>query len=187
MELLGKIGKFLYDSLQVFLVIAAFFLVIYIFILQPHQVDGLSMSPTFHHSDILLSYLLPVRFNQLEKGDVVVFHSPNEADKLFIKRIIALPGDSVKVQEGSVFLNGEKLDESSYLASDVMTYGGAFLQDGEAKTVPDGTLVVMGDNRDNSADSRAWGFLDKQKLVGKSIIRLWPVNSFEIIKNPLKK
>lgn len=181
MEVFRKIAVFFYDALQTFLLIAAVFLVLYIFVIQVHEVSGISMFPTFHNRDYLLSYLLPVRFNDLKKGDVVVFKSPVEQDKLYIKRIIALAGDTVKVQDGVVFLNGTKLDESAYLDPEVMTYGGASFQDGIDRMVPEGTVVVMGDNRPNSSDSRAWGFLDKSKLVGKSVMRLWP---FEIIKNP---
>lgn len=186
MELLKKVALFLYDALQTILLISAVLLVIYVFILQPHQVDGQSMYPTFHNGDLLLSYLLPVRFDDLKKGDVVVFNSPVEADKLYIKRIIATSGDRVKVQDGRVYLNGELLDESSYLQPEVVTYGGAGMQDGEERVVPDGSVVVMGDNRENSSDSRAWGFLPKTKLIGKSLLRIWPFNNFEIIKNPLK-
>lgn len=186
MELLKKCAIFLYDALQSLLLLAAVLLVIYIFVLQPHQVDGLSMYPTFHNGDLLLSYLLPVRFDQLRRGDVVVFHSPNSADKLFIKRIIATVGETVMVQDGKVFVNGKLFDESSYLGPEVMTYGGAFMQDGLTVTVPQGTVVVMGDNRENSSDSRAWGFLDKKKLIGKSLMRVLPVKDFTFITNPLK-
>jgi signal peptidase I len=186
MELFRKTAIFLYDGLQSLLLIAAVFLIIYIFVLEPHQVDGLSMFPTFHNSDILLSYLLPVRFDQLKRGDIVVFNAPVEADKLYIKRIIGLPGETIKVEDGGVYINGQKFDESSYLGADVMTYGGAFLQDGVERTVPIGDIVVMGDNRPGSSDSRAWGFLDKKKLIGKSIMRIWPLKDFEFIRNPLK-
>src|SRR6476469_6852916 len=98
MEAVKKVAIFLYDALQTFLLVAAFFLVIYIFLLDPHQVDCLSMFLTFHNSDLLLSYLLPVRFDQLKRGDVVVFNAPTEPGKLFIKRIIALPGETVMVK-----------------------------------------------------------------------------------------
>ena len=183
MELFRKIAVFFYDALQTLLLIAAVFLVLYIFIIQVHEVSGLSMYPTFNNRDYLLSYLLPVRFDDLKKGDIVEFKSPVEQDKLYIKRIMALPGDRVKVQDGSVYLNGTKLDESAYLQSDVLTYGGASFQDRLEQVVPQGTVVVMGDNRPNSSDSRAWGFLDKSKLVGKSVARIWP---FSFIQNPFK-
>lgn len=186
MELFRKIAIIFYDGLQGILLVAAVFLVIYIFIIQFHEVSGLSMYPTFNNHDLLLSYLIPVRFDSLKKGDVVVFKSPVEQDKLYIKRIIATPGDTVKVQDGRVYLNGTLLDESAYLQPDVMTYGGAAFQDGVDQRVPEGAVVVMGDNRPNSSDSRAFGFLDKSKLIGKSVVRVWPLNTFEFIHNPFK-
>lgn len=185
-DYIKKAALFLYDALQTVLLIAAVLLVMYIFVLQPHQVDGQSMYPTFHNGDLLLSYLLPVRFDDLKRGDVVVFNSPVEADKLYIKRIIAVPGDRVKVQDGRVYLNGQLLDESSYLKPEVVTYGGAGMQDGDERVVPDGFVTVMGDNRENSSDSRAWGFLPKTKLIGKSLLRLLPLKDFQFITNPLK-
>lgn len=186
MEFFRKAAIVLYDGLQTFLLIAAVILVFYIFVIQVHEVSGLSMYPTFNNKDFLLSYLLPVRFDDLKKGDVVVFKSPVEQDKLYIKRIIATAGDTVKVQDGGVYLNGLKLDESAYLKPEVMTYGGASFQDGIDNVVPAGFVAVMGDNRGGSSDSRAWGFLDKKKLVGKSVIRIWPIKDFEFIKNPFK-
>lgn len=186
MELFRKIAVFFYDALQSVLLIAAVFLVLYIFIIQVHEVSGLSMYPTFNNKDYLLSYLLPVRFDDLKKGDVIVFKSPVEQDKLYIKRIIALPGDTVAVQDGGIYINNKKLDESAYLGSDVLTYGGAFLQESIQRQVPQGFVVVMGDNRAGSSDSRAWGFLSKEKLVGKSILRIWPPGDFGVIHNPFE-
>ena len=186
MDLFRKIAVVFYDGLQTILLIAAVFLVLYIFVVEPHEVSGLSMYPTFNNHDFLLSNLLAVRFHELKHGDVVVFKSPVEVDKLYIKRIIGMPGDRVKVQDGKVYLNGTLLDESGYLKSDVVTYGGASLQDGIEYVVPAGDLVVMGDNRPNSSDSRAWGFLDEEKLIGRSTIRMWPLNTFEFIHNPFK-
>lgn len=184
MEILKKIFYFFVDAIQTILVIASVLMVLYAFVIQPDQVDGLSMYPTFHNKDFLLSNLLDIRYGKYTRGDVVVFHAPPEPDKLYIKRIIGLSGDRIKVQDGAVYLNGEKLDESSYLKPTVKTYGGAFLQDGVEITVPDGYLFVMGDNRPGSSDSREWGFVSTDKLIGKSMLRFYPVNTFEIIKNP---
>lgn len=178
--------KFL-DMAQTILFVASFLLVLYIFVIQPHEVSGSSMFPTFKDKEFLLSYLLDVRFNTLRKGDVVVFHSPVEEDKLYIKRIIAETGDTVSVEGGAVYVNNEKLDESEYLDSEVATYGGSFMPDGETKIVPEHAYIVMGDNRPYSSDSREWGFLVDTKLVGRSMIRIWPINTLTIIqRNPYK-
>ncbi|HVZ58703.1 MAG TPA: signal peptidase I [Patescibacteria group bacterium] len=184
MFIFRKIYHFLLDTIQTILIVASILMVIYAFVLQPNQVDGLSMYPTFHNGDLLLSNLLDVRFDSYKKGDVIVFHPPVEPDKLYIKRVIAVAGDTIMLKGGKVYLNGQVLDESVYLASTVKTYGGAFLADGVTMTVPPGEIFVMGDNRPNSADSREWGFLDKNRVVGRSLLRFFPIDTFHIIHNP---
>ena len=184
MEFFKKIGTFFLDTFQTILITASIVMVLYAFVVQPNQVSGSSMYPTFKDKQFLLSNLLDVRLDKYKRGDVIVFHSPTEADKLFIKRVIGIAGDQIGVHDGLVYLNGEKLDESVYLDSEVVTTGGAFLLEGEEKIVPEGTVFVMGDNRPYSADSREWGFLDKNKVIGRSIVRIFPFSLFHIIHNP---
>jgi signal peptidase I len=183
-EKLKRIYFLILDSLQAILIVCGFFLVLYAFVLRPHEVSGQSMFPTYHDKEILLSNLLAIKANDFKRGDVVVFNAPYEKDKLYIKRIIGMPGDRVMVSNGSVFLNGALLDESLYLKPDVKTFGGAFFQDGVEHVVPQGTIVVFGDNRPFSSDSREWGFLDQTKLIGKSLVRVWPTSKFGFIINP---
>lgn len=159
-------------------------MVLYAFVIQPNEVSGSSMYPTFEDKEYLLSYLLDVKFDKYKRGDVVVFRSPVELEKLYIKRVIALPGDRIMIKGGKVYLNGEELDESLYLQPTVQTFGGAFLQEGVEKLVPNGFIVVMGDNRPYSSDSREWGFLDKSRVVGRSVVRIFPFHKFHIIRNP---
>lgn len=185
-EKLRKVYFFILDSLQTILIFCGFLLVLYAFVIRPHEVSGQSMFPTYHDKEILLSNLLDVKLKQIKKGDVVVFQAPYEKDKLFIKRVMGTPGDRIMVKNGFVYLNGILLDESSYLRSEVKTFGGAFLHDGEEKVVPEGYLVVFGDNRSFSSDSREWGFLDQEKLIGKSVVRIWPTTVFNFISNPFK-
>ena len=183
-EKLRRIYFFILDSLQAILIVCGFFLVLYAFVIRPHEVSGQSMFPTYHDKEILLSNLVAIKIGDIKKGDVVVFNAPYEKDKLYIKRVIATSGDRVMVTSGGVVLNGQPLDESKYLKSEVRTYGGAFLQDGVEQVVPPGTLVVFGDNRPFSSDSREWGFLDETKLIGKSVVRIWPTSTFGFISNP---
>ena len=173
--------KFL-DTSQFILFFVAIMLIAYMFILQPHEVSGLSMYPTFKNKDFLLSYLVDVRINNIRHGDVVVFHSPVEEDKLYIKRVIGLPKDTIKLEGGAVYRNGDKVDESEYLDDSVPTFGGSFISDGKEVIVSENTLIVMGDNRPYSSDSRAWGLLPYSELIGRSLLRFWPVSTFTLIR-----
>jgi len=187
MEILKKIYFFTLDTLQTILLAASIFLVIYIFFFRPFQVSGESMFPTFKDKEYILTNLISLRFDLPHRGDVIVFKAPPDREKDYIKRVIGLPGDTIELKEGYVYINGKKLNESAYLSNSVMTYGGAgdsYLKDDEVKTVPPNDFVVMGDNRPNSSDSRAWGLLNKNDLIGKSFFVYWPLNQMRLVKNP---
>lgn len=184
LSVLKGIGAFFVDTIQTVLLAASVFLVIYIFLFRPFQVSGESMDPTFKNKEYILTNLIAMRYEDPKPGDVIVFKSPTDENKDFIKRIMGVPGDTVSIQGGSVYVNGQKVDESEYLSNSVYTTGGAFLQEGEEVTVPDEMYFVMGDNRPYSSDSREWGFLKKNEIIGKSFFVYWPVQDFRIIKNP---
>ncbi len=185
MFILRKIYAFFIDTIQSILVAAAIFLVIYMFLFRPFQVNGESMYPNFKDRQYVLTNLITLRFNKLALGDVVVFKAPPDPDKDFIKRVIGLPGDTIMVNGGSVYRNGELLDESSFLKDDVKTYGGAFLKDGDTITVPTNEYFVMGDNRPYSSDSREWGFVPMGNIIGESMVVYWPLNEMQVVHNPL--
>jgi len=184
METFKKIYNVFIDVAQTFLMAASIFLVIYIFVMRPFQVSGDSMFSTFKNGEYILTNLIGLRFQDLQRGDVIVFKAPTDTDKDFIKRVIGLPGDSVSLKEGSVYVNGQKIDESEYLAPDILTFGGSFLKDGESKVVPSENYFVMGDNRPFSSDSREWGFLPNEDVIGISFFVYWPVNSMRLVENP---
>jgi signal peptidase I len=185
-EGLKKVSAFFVDTIQTLLLAASIFLVIYAFVARPFQVSGESMYPTFKNNEYILTNLIGLRFGELKRGDVIVFKSPTDADKDFIKRVMALPGDSVMVENGHVYVNGQMVNESKYLSNEVQTYGGAALQEGETVIVPDGEYIVMGDNRTNSSDSREWGFLKEGSIIGKSFYVYWPLNTMRLIENPFQ-
>src|SRR6185436_17547611 len=168
MEILRKTYFFFIDTMQTVLLAASIFLVIYIFLFRPFQVSGESMFPTFKDKEYILTNLITLRFENPHKGDVIVFKAPTDNEKDFIKRVIGVAGDAVELEDGFVYVNGKKLNESAYLADDVRSYGGAFLKDNEPVKVPVGEYFVMGDNRQYSSDSREWGFLKQNAIIGKS-------------------
>ena len=186
-EFLKKAYSVFIDMMQTILLAASIFLVIYIFILRPFQVSGDSMFPTYKDKQYILTNLIGLRFGLPVRGDVIVFKAPPDPEKDFIKRVIGEPGDSILLKEGFVYVNGVQLDESAYLASDVRTYGGKFMQEGIPVVVPQGEYLVFGDNRPYSSDSREWGFIMTSDIIGKSFFVYWPIDSTEVIINPFKK
>jgi signal peptidase I len=184
MELLKKVYFFLLDIAQTLILAAAAFVVVYMFLFRPFEVKGESMFPNLHDSQYLITNVISQRLGDPKLGQIIVFKAPNEPDKDFIKRVIGVAGDTVMVQDGSVYLNGKKLDESKYLKSEVKTYGGTFLKDGDKVTVPQGYFFVLGDNRSYSSDSREWGFVPKKNIIGTSFFIYWPVNTAGVITNP---
>lgn len=184
MQILRKIYSFLLDSVQTFLIAAAVFLVIYVFLFRPFEVKGDSMFPNFYDQEYVLTNLIGLRFQTPRLGDVIVFKSPPDPEKDYIKRVIGVPGDSISLKNGDVYLNGKLLDQSIFLKPTVKTYGGAFLKDGDSIKVPTDEYFVLGDNRPYSSDSREWGFVPKGSIIGDSMLVYWPLNRIQFVKNP---
>lgn len=144
--------------------------------IKPIVVQQHSMEPTFNEGDyIFLSRQAYTLFGDLERGDVVVFHTgmkdDNNNDKNLIKRVVGLPGDTIEIKDGYVYLNGELLDEP-YVAQQGIS------GEMEAVTVPEGQLFAMGDNRGDSLDSRdpAIGCVNQDEILGKVFVRVFPFN-----------
>lgn len=185
MSILRKIYSFLIDTLQSLLIAAAVFLVVYQFILRPFEVKGDSMVPNFENNEYVLTNIVGLNLNNPKLGDVIVFKAPPDPKKSFIKRVIGVPGDRVRISGGKVILNGKTLDESEYLGS-TKTTGGAFISEGEEKLVPQNEYFVLGDNRNFSQDSREWGFVNKNLITGYSFFVYWPTSQMRVIGNPYK-
>ncbi len=185
MEIIRKIYTFLLDSVQTFLIAAAIFLVIYLFLFRPYEVKGDSMYPNFYDKEYVLTNLIILRFEPPQRGDVVVFKAPPEPEKDYIKRVIGVPGETVSIQDGKTFVNGKLFDESKYLSSSVKTFPGAFSEEGKTVTVPNNQYFVMGDNRNASSDSREWGFVKIEDIIGESLFVYLPINKMRLVKNPL--
>ncbi|MBI4097662.1 MAG: signal peptidase I [Candidatus Levybacteria bacterium] len=184
MELFRKAYFFLLDILQTLILAAAAFVVVYMFLFRPFEVKGESMYPNFHDSQYLITNIISLKLGDPKLGDVVVFKAPNDPEKDFIKRVIGVGGDQVSIRDGQVYLNGKLLDENKYLKPSVKTYGGSFLKEGQAVSVPQGYFFVLGDNRSYSSDSREWGFVPKKNIIGSSFFIYWPITGAGIIKNP---
>ncbi|MCD8494911.1 MAG: signal peptidase I [Candidatus Pacebacteria bacterium] len=161
-----------------FVVIAAVIVIpVRVFIAQPFIVSGTSMIPTFEHRDYLIIDEISYRFREPQRGDVIVFRYPEQPSQFFIKRIIALPRETVRITDSVVTITSEEdptgfILEEMYLPENTET-----LARNESLTLPDDYYFVMGDNRSFSSDSRIWGPLPRDLIVGKAWLRLWPLNN----------
>ena len=164
-------GRFFLDVLETILLSAALFLVINALSARV-RVDGFSMKPTLQDGEFVLVNRLAYRLGQPERGDIVVFHFPLDPTQDLIKRIIGLPGDVVRVENGVVLVNDVPLDEP-YIAAAPVYYG--------EWSVTDGNVFVLGDNRNDSSDSHAWGLVPFDSVIGKAVVVYWPVADWALI------
>ena len=180
---MGKVGKFFFDTIQVIVFALSIFAFIYLLILQPHKINGQSMMPNFPNGEFLLTDKVTYRYKEPERGDVVIFKPPTNKEEEFIKRIIGLPGDSISLNNGKIFVNGSLLQED-YIDGRIYTSGGSFLREGTAVIVPEESYFVAGDNRPHSSDSREWGTISKDAITGRAWLVYWPISNAGTVESP---
>jgi signal peptidase I len=187
-SLLKKLGQFVLDTIQAIVLALSIFIIVYLFLFQPHQVKGSSMYPTFQNGEFLLTNKISYRFGTPQRGDVIVFKAPKsepcaEIECEYIKRLIGLPGDRVMVSSGHIYVNGQLLNETDYLSSEVITSSGSFLAENVEKVIPDGYYLPVGDNRPYSRDGREFGPVAIESIVGKAWLRYWPFPKAGFVKH----
>ncbi|MBS3751544.1 MAG: signal peptidase I [Anaerolineales bacterium] len=139
------------------------------------KIDGSSMEPTLHHGEFIIVSKLNYRFGEPERGDIVVFDYPRNITQEYIKRVIGLPGDHVRIENQKVYVNGQEVSEPYLNAPPV--YEGEW-------NVPDEALFVLGDNRNNSSDSHNWGVVPMENVIGEAFFVYWPPESWGLIQQP---
>jgi len=147
-------------------------IVIMIFLYQPVKVEGTSMNPLLSDQERIFINKFIYRFEPIERGDVVVFWYPLDRSKSFIKRVVGLPGETVEIRAGNVYVNGRELPDQ-YVPSGYL--------DGSnypTRRIPSGEYFVMGDHRDSSNDSRVFGSVPRSYIYGKAVFAYWPVDHF---------
>ena len=160
------------------ILIIAVFILMGVFVAQPVVVEGTSMLPVLHDGERLLVNKLvyykfkSVSWGHIERGDIVVFWYPKEPDKSYVKRVIGLPGETVEIRNGKILINGTELNEP-YLDAEHNQNLPSF----PPRKVDEHFFFVMGDNRDNSSDSRYWGLVPEKYVYGKAFFRYWKPES----------
>ncbi|HVJ49705.1 signal peptidase I [Desulfitobacterium sp.] len=168
-----KTAWFIFDVFQVLVFASAFSLGIRAAVADARVVPTGSMLPTIQLQDRLVVDKISYKFSKVKRGDVIVFLPPADEEQSgtdWVKRVIGLPGETVEVRDGKVFINKKELIESYELEKPNYKYG--------PSVVPDGSYFVLGDNRNNSRDSHYWGELPSQNIVGKVFVRYWPFDRF---------
>ncbi len=183
MEAIQRAIAAIFDFLQGIVVVLAVMVMLYLFVTQPQEINGASMEPNFHNGEYILTLKVMYKFRQPKRGDVVIFKSPKNKEVDYIKRVIGLPGDTVKLENNSFYVNEKKVNEP-YLEPGVIIFGGSALQEGGEIVVPPGYLFVSGDNRPHSADSREFGPVPIDDVIGVAMLRYWPFPDFKILQRP---
>lgn len=166
--------RFLFDVLETVVLSLVLFLAINA-VSARIRVDGYSMEPTLHTGEFVVVNKLAYKIGDLNRGDVVVFHFPRNPEQEYIKRIIGLPGDHVRVTGRAVYINGVKLNEPYIKAPPSYE---------KEWTVSDNGVFVLGDNRNNSSDSHNWGEVPLDLIVGKAVFVYWPPTEWGKIERP---
>jgi len=169
---------------EIIIISLAIIIPIRYFLVQPFYVRGASMIPNFHDGEYLIIDELSYRIGEPERGEVIVFKYPLDKSQYFIKRIVGLPGESVTLGDGKIMVINEEypggifLDESFYLVDGSKTYGETTIKLGEEE------YLVLGDNRGSSLDSRSFGALDEDLIIGKVWFRGWPIDNAGLFEKP---
>lgn len=150
-----------------------------LFVAQPFIVSGASMEPTFHTSEYLIVDQLTYHFEKPERGDVVIFKYPKDPSKYFIKRVIGLPGETIQIEGTSVIVRNDASPQGFILSE-------SYIDDMSpseliTEVLGDDEYFVMGDNRNASSDSRAWGALPEENIVGRAFVRLFPFSEIGVM------
>jgi len=180
----GKVFlEFVWDLVKVACISLAIIIPVRYFLIQPFYVKGASMEPNLHDHQYLIINEIGYRLDEPQRGDIVVFKYPLDQSQFFIKRVIGLPGEKVEIKDGLIYLyakdmSGENrkyiLNETEYLNPEVKTWGN------KTFTLAQDEFFVLGDNRSQSLDSRSFGPVYKDLIMGKVWVRGWPFDKFEI-------
>ena len=162
-----------FKDISKYIVIAIVVFLIFIFVVGFQQVVGPSMSPTLKEGNVILVNKLSYRFGKIKREDIIIVSVKH---KYMIKRVIGLPGEYIEYKDNKLYIDGEYYKED-FLDSDVKTED--FATNG---VIPEGKYLVLGDNREDSEDSRDYGFISEDNIIGKAYIRFWPISQIKFIK-----
>ncbi len=175
--------SFIIEILETFITSFVVLLMIYWWVALPEVVLGASMEPTIYGGERILVERITSHFKNYERGDIVVLHPPENDGVDYVKRVVGVPGDVIKVLNCDVYISkdGEKFKlEEPYLYNGTCTSEGPMLQEGRSMQLEDDEYIVLGDNRTRSADSRLFGVITEDRILGKVVLKFWPIKEAKI-------
>lgn len=182
---IGSEGKlqdakaFVWDTIKIIIISLAIIVPIRYYVVSPFFVRGASMEPTFENKDYIFIDKISYRFQDPKRGEVIVFRFPGNTSQFFIKRIVGLPGETIKIKNNEVFIYNDQnpegfvFDESNYLGKNQKTLGDILMK------LDDNDYFLLGDNRLQSSDSRQWGATNKTLIIGRVLMRIWPFDKIK--------
>lgn len=181
--------SFFFDLIKTFIVVMIIAFVIRYFVIQPFVVDGDSMLPTFVNNEYLIAEKISYDFHQPRRGDVVIFRYPKNPSVIYIKRVIGLPGESVKIVDGKIEIADYGSDQYNILEENYLSLGTKTetnlvendqLGSGFKIVLQENEFFVLGDNRDHSSDSREWGILPRTNIIGRVWLTITPLDKLQV-------
>jgi len=183
-----EVLSFFWEVVKIVVISLVIIIPVRYYLFQPFFVKGASMEPTFNDGDYVLIDEISYSFRDPQRGEVMIFRSPQDHSQFFIKRVVGLPGEQIQIKDNGVFIynkqnpEGITLDETEYLDPNTQTLGNLRIN------IDDNEYFVLGDNRLHSSDSRLWGGVNRSLITGRVLLRAWPFNKiakFEPIEYPL--
>jgi signal peptidase I len=175
------LSKLFLDFLEILFISASIVILTFFFLAQPLIVTGDSMLPTFEDREQIIVEKISVKYEALKRGEVVVVKHPDNPKIFLIKRVVGLPGELFTISAGKVHINKAVLEEP-YLSASIKTTSKPYIGENEDFVIPGGTYVLLGDNRENSADSRLWGPVSEDSIVGRTFMVYYPLKNIRLVQ-----
>jgi len=180
-KLINRFLKLFLEILEFVLIGVTVASLIYLFVGIPLKITGNSMVPTLLDGEQVFAEKLSINNNSIKRGEIIIIKQPEQPKVLLIKRVIGLPNDNIEIKDSFVFVNDLKINEP-YLSPNTKTSGYDKIPNNTKIRIDEGKYLLLGDNRENSADSREWGLIDERLIVGKALFVYLPVSEIRLLK-----
>ncbi len=172
------------DILELFFIVIGILFGLAFATTQILEINGTSMEPTLFTNERILAEKISYALNSPKRYDIVIAKEPTSTNKLVVKRVIGLPNDILYLKDGNIYINDKKLTES-YLRANTITSGNTFIGNDDKISIPSDSYFLLGDNREKSEDSRKFGFVPKENILGKVLLVYYPRNNIRLLSNIL--